>query len=149
MKRFTLFLSLLLAGSSLTVAQIVPDRYIVELSGEPAAAYAVRLGHRAHFADAEFQVRAAAIREQHLRVQSALEGKGAEILGETQAVTNMMFVRISSDRAAELASIPEVVRVHPVRLYKLKLDHALPLLKVPDAWNQIGGQANAGVGIKV
>jgi subtilisin family serine protease len=36
-----------------------------------------------------------------------------------------------------------------VQRYRHTLDHALPLEKVPDAWNQIGGVGNAGVGIRV
>jgi len=130
-------------------AQVVPDRYILELTGEPAAAYAVRLGHRAHFADATFQSRVTALNQEHARMRQALSTKGARVTGETTAVTNMMFVQFPDSRSAELASIPGVKRVYPVQRYKLNLDHALPLEKVPDAWNQIGGSSNAGVGIKV
>ena len=142
--RIILFLVPLLAA-----AATVPDRYIVELAGEPAAAYAVRLGHRAHSSDAMFAARADAIRQQHVQMRSALEAKGAQVLGETTAVTNTMFVTIPSARVADLSAIPGVVRVYPVLLYRPALDHALPLLKVPDAWNQIGGAGNAGAGIKV
>ena len=128
---------------------VVPDRFIVQLEGDPAATHAVRLGHRAHATDPEFRARLAALSQQHVRMRNALEAKGAHVFGETNVVSNMIFVSFPSDRAAELASIPGVVRVHPVRLFHHTLDHALPLLKVPDAWNQIGGQGNAGLGIKV
>ena len=39
--------------------------------------------------------------------------------------------------------------MHPVRLVKPYLDHALALHKVPDAWAAIGGPANAGAGVKI
>ena len=132
-------------------AQVVPDRYILELSGAAAAdsaAYVVRLGHSTS-ADAVFRTRLAELKQEHARLRQVLAVKGARVTGETAAVTNMMFVQFPDSRAAELASIPGVDRVYPVQRYKLNLDHALPLEKVPDAWNQIGGSANAGAGIKV
>ena len=131
------------------VAATVPDRYIVQLAGEPAAAHAVRLRHRAQATDAEFRVRVSELKQQHVQMKAALESAGAQVLGETTSVTNTIAVRIPAARAAALSSIPGVVRVHPVRIFQHTLDHALPLEKVPDAWNQIGGQASAGLGIKV
>jgi hypothetical protein len=131
------------------VAATVPDRFFVQLDGEPAAAHAVRMGHRAHAADPEFRARVSALKQQHLQMKAALESSGAEVIGETTAATNAMIVKIPADRAAGLASLPGVARVHAVRLFQRTLDHALPLAKVPDAWNQIGGQANAGAGIKI
>ena len=131
------------------VAATVPDLYIVQLDGDPAAIHSVRRGHSARSNDPEFRARIGSLRQQHTQMRVALESNGAQVIGETTAVTNVMVVRISSDRAAALASIPGVIRVHPVRLFYPTLDHALPLARVPDAWNQIGGQGNAGLGIKV
>lgn len=149
MKRLAFLIPILFLIGFETIADTVPDRYILELAGEPAAAHAVRMGHRPHSSDSEFRARTATLRQQHAQMRKTLEAKGAQVLGETTAVTNMLFVRIPSERVADLAAIPGVLRVHPVRLYHLVLDHALPLEKVPDAWNQIGGQANAGAGVKV
>jgi len=149
MKRFTLLLSILFFAIFHATAAIVPDRFILQLEGDAAATHAIRLGHRAYASDPEFSARMTTLREQHARMRSAVENKGAQVLGETSVVSNMLFVRFPSARAAELAAIPGVARVYPVRLFHHTLDHALPLLKVPDAWNQIGGQANAGLGIKV
>ena len=131
------------------IAANVPDRFFVQLAGEPAATHAVRLGHRAHSADPEFRARVSILKQQHLQMRAALESNGAQVIGETTAVTNTMIVRISTDRASALANIPGVLRVYPVRMFYRTLDHALPLEKVPDAWNQIGGQATAGLGIKI
>jgi minor extracellular serine protease Vpr len=140
---------LLFVSMAVAFGQVVPGRYIIQLSGESAATHAVRLGHRANSSDSEFRARLATLRQDHLRMRKTLEAAGAEVLGETSVIANLFFVRFPSERAAELAAIPGVVRIHPVRLFRHTLDHALPLLKVPDAWNQIGGQANAGAGIKV
>ncbi len=131
------------------VAATVPDRYIVELSTEPAAVAAARQGHRTRAADAVFRARAAAIATEHQAMKTALQAAGAEVLGETSAVTNTLFVQIQDAQASRLRSIPGVARVYPVRMHHLLLDRALPLLHVPDAWNQIGGQDNAGAGIKI
>ena len=131
------------------VAATIPDRYLVQLAGDPAATQAARLGHRPNASDPEFRARAVALKQQHLQMRAALESNGAQVTGETTAVTNVMIVRIPAERVAAIASLPGVVRVHPVRIFYRTLDHALPLEKVPDAWNQIGGQANAGLGIKI
>lgn len=128
----------ILASIQLT-AQEVPGRYIVELEGAPAAASSLT-GLRA---------RAQAIQRQQQAVRTALENEGAEIVASTHVVTNTLVVQIADDRAGRLASKPGVYRVHPVHIYKTNLDRALPLLKVPDAWAQIGGVNNAGLGIRI
>src|SRR6185369_635325 len=63
-------------------------------------------------------------------------------------VANAFIVRVADAKAAGLASIPGVVHVYPVRSFKLNLDHALPLHRVPEAWQQVG-IANAGAGMKI
>lgn len=148
-RRSRLALFLMLLAAFVALAATAPDRYILQLSGEPAAAAAVRAGQRAQSADPQFRARTDALLQQHARLRPLLEAQGAEVLGETTAISNCMFVRIPADRAASLANLPGVLRVAPVRLFQRTLDHALPLSKVPDAWNQIGGPGNAGAGIKV
>ncbi|HLJ13415.1 MAG TPA: S8 family serine peptidase [Bryobacteraceae bacterium] len=130
-------------------AATVPGRYIIELSTEPAALTAARQGHRARSTDAVFRARTAAIETEHQSAKAALQAAGAEILGETSTVSNTLFVRMADSQVDRLRAIPAVVRVYPVRMHHLLLDRALPLLHVPDAWNQIGGTDNAGAGIKI
>ena len=128
----------ILASIQLT-AQEVPGRYIVELEGAPAAISSV----------SGFRARAQAIQRQQQAIRAALEDEGAEIVASTHVVTNTLVAQIADDRAGRLASKPGVHRVHPVHIYQANLDRALPLLKVPDAWAQIGGMSNAGVGIRI
>src|SRR5258708_2380170 len=99
------------------LGQVVPDRYIVQLSRDPAAAHCKT-------AAPEFGGRLAALRQNHLPMRKTLEAKGAQVLVETLAVSNFIFVQFPSERAAELASISGVARVYPVRLYQPTLDHA-------------------------
>jgi subtilisin family serine protease len=61
-----------------------------------------------------------------------------------------LIVNIPDARAAELAKIPGVLKVHPVHRVRPLLNHALPVHKVPDAWNALPlGQNSAGAGIKI
>ena len=88
------------------------------------------------------------VREAQRPVRARLEAAEAEILGSVDTVANAFLVRISDDKAAALASIPGVLRVHRVRMFKPVLDRALPLHHVPEAWQQVGID-NAGAGMKI
>lgn len=149
MHQATSLSTLFLMAGVLASAQIVPNRYIVELDGDPAATFAAKQGHKAQARDAVFQSRAAQIRTQHAAARQALQQSGAQVLNETSTVLNAMMVSIPDANVSQLSSIPGVVKIYPVRLYHPVLDHALPLHHVPDAWNQIGGSANAGLGVKI
>ena len=148
MRRGKYFFFAILAAAQL-FAQQVPGRYIVELDGAPAATQAIRQGHPARVEDAEFRARAQAVQRQQATVRPYLEEEGAEVVASTQVVTNTLIVRIADDRVDRIAAKPGVFRVHLVQLYKPILDHALPLIRVPDALAQIGGMSNAGAGIRI
>ncbi len=124
-------------------AQRVPDHYIVELSGEPAAVQMAKQGRRA--ADDQ----RARVQAEQARVRQALKEAGAELLDAVDTVANALIVRLADDQASGLASLPGVRRVHPVREYRLLLDRALPLHGIPDAWVQAGGVDRAGAGMKI
>ncbi len=138
-----------LSGALMLSAQVVPGRYIVEMEGEPAATYSVRRGGAAHRRDATFLSRAAEIRQQQQTARRSVEQKGGQVLETTNAVMNSLLVSIPAGQEAALASIPGVLRVYPVRLYHPTLDRALPLHHVPEAWDQLGGILNAGLGMKI
>src|SRR6266852_1574249 len=121
----------------LLAAAAVPGHYIVEMAGDPAAA-TIR--------GQSMQQRRAQIRSDQRQMRTRLEATEAEILDSVDTVANAFIVRIPDEKAAQLASIPGVLRVHPVRRFKLNLDHALPLHQVPEAWQQVG-IANAGKGM--
>src|SRR5262249_3800741 len=71
------------------------------------------------------------------------------VLASFETVLNAVVVAMPDAQASRLAVISGVARVHPVRLVKPYLDHALTLHKVPDAWAAIGGPSNAGAGVKI
>ncbi|MBI4873851.1 MAG: S8 family serine peptidase [Acidobacteria bacterium] len=124
--------------------QVVPDLYIVELSGEPGIAPAGKSGAR----EASGDRRARVLAEQSA-ARLAIEAVEAEVLASVQHVANALVVRIPDSRAGRLSGLPGVLRVHPVREARLELDQALPLHRIPEAWQQLGGSSRAGAGIKI
>ena len=132
----------------LLVSAAVPNRYIVEMSGDPVAVHVARRARAAGIRGEEARLRRLQIREEQRPVRARLEAAEAEILGSVDTVANAFIVSIPDGKAAQLASIPGVIRVHPVRKFKPLLDHALPLHHVPEAWRQVGID-NAGAGVKI
>lgn len=126
--------------------QIVPDRYIVELSSPPAAVRVRSQRRRANHLEVER--RGAEVRSEQARTRLAIEREGGRVIESTDTVLNALFVDMPAADAARLASIPGVRHVHPVRLFKPVLDRAVVVHKIVDAWNQIGLD-HAGLGIKI
>ena len=147
MKRLTLFFFIGLVASG----EILSNHYIVELSTAPAGEFAAQQ-HRTFKAlarDAQLQSHRSAIREEQQRARANIEQRGAQVLDSFELVRNALVVRMTPQIAAAVAQMSGVVRVRPVRMYRPLLDHALPLQKVPDAWQQIGGMDKAGAGVKI
>ncbi len=71
------------------------------------------------------------------------------VTGAVQTVLNAVFVNVSPERVLELRSIPGVRRAAYLPAMKMHLNKALDLVKVAGAWSQVGGQANAGAGVKI
>jgi minor extracellular serine protease Vpr len=145
-KKNCLLVSLLLGFVPVLFGQVVPGRYIVELDGESVSQHLNRvgggrqspaaLGHRA------------VVRAQQQVVRRQVEQLQGHVVDTADTVTNSLFVEASDSAAAQLAAIPGVKRVVPVRQMHLLLDHALALHRVVDAWQQIG-KDQAGKGIKI
>jgi subtilisin family serine protease len=125
--------------------QVIPGRYILELSGEPAAipsSPAVRA--------LSLETRRANVRQRQLDIRRQVPQHGGQVIESLDTVYNGLIVTVPDARAAELALIPGVVQVHRVYRVRPVLDHALPLHKVPDAWATLPlGQNSAGAGIKI
>ncbi len=130
--------------------QVIPGRYVVELSGDPAAVAAARQGSRFAAREAGFAARRAVVRQGQNPVRRAVANHGGTVLESMDTVVNGLIVSIPDDRAAELLQIPGVSQVHAVHQLKLSLDHALPLHQVPAAWATLAlGQNSAGAGVKI
>jgi minor extracellular serine protease Vpr len=139
---FRAFLGILI-WTSLAAAQIVPGRYVVELSGAPLGAE-VRMKGRAALSS-----RRAQITSEQARVRPLIERRGGRVLSTVDSLMNALIVTIDDQQAAAMASMPGVRKVYPVYEYHADLDHALPIHQVIDAWSRIGGEDKAGAGIKI
>ena len=117
-------------------AQVVPGRYIVELTGQPAV-------------QSKKAASRSAVRSEQNRAAAEFESRGIQVLDSVEVVANALVVHASEEQAAELAAMPGVAAVEPVRIYKLLLDRAIVLQKVTGAWALVGGEGNAGTGIKI
>jgi len=126
--------------------QIVPDRYIVELSSAPAAGRVRAEGRRANML--EVDRRGAEVRTEQARTKLAIGQAGGRVIDSADTVINAIFVEMPAADAAKLARIPGVRHVHPVRRFKPVLDHVVVVHKIVDAWNQIGLD-NSGLGVKI
>src|SRR5258707_10611802 len=91
--------------------QIVPDRYIVELSSAPGAARVRAQGRRAN--SLEVQRHGADVRAEQARTKLAIGQEGGRVLDSADTVINAIFVEMPAAGAARLASIPGVRQVHP------------------------------------
>jgi minor extracellular serine protease Vpr len=143
---FILILTLISALS----AQVVPGRFIVELTEEPVFTAKRSATNRQSAAKERREARAerlSAIRAQRGRVRGNVERAGSRVTHELELVANALVVE-GGDRAS-LAKLPGVKAVHPVIRYKVMLDRAVGLQRVPEAWSAIGGQGNAGAGVRI
>src|SRR5712691_10896149 len=128
------------------------ERYIVELSGDPIAEHVAkerqRTGKHIEMNSDVARARQTELRSEQRQVRKKLEDLGAKVLDSTEAISNSLIVEMPDELAAKAAAIPGVKRVRKAQTYKPMLEHALPLHKVPEAWNRVGVD-KAGLGIKI
>ena len=128
--------------------QFVPNRYIVFLQDPPVSArYTER--ERMQTTEALAYQRQIVTRQQSLMTD--LASRNIRVTGSVNTLLNAVFVATGPDRLAEIRALPGVIGVMPERVMKLSLNKATALANAPAAWNQanIGGQSNAGKGIKI
>ncbi len=131
-------------------AQIIPGRYVVELSGDAAAAALVREGVRQPGRSAALAVHRARVRDGQAAARRGAVALGATVLGSLDTVANALLVAVPDSRASALAALPGVLRVQPVRRVYPKLNRALEVHRVPEAWNALPeGREGAGAGVKI
>jgi minor extracellular serine protease Vpr len=150
MHRIFYWVAAAIASLSLASGQVVSGRFIVELNGEPAVSSAARKVARGVRVDAKgLAASRANLQAQHNRMTVRIENGRATVRHRIQNVANALVVEMDAQRAAEVAQMAGVKRVHAIRMYRPSLDRAIGLQKVSDAWSQIGGQDQAGLGVKI
>jgi minor extracellular serine protease Vpr len=128
------------------------SRYIVELSGDAVGEHVVKqskaAGKRLAMEGEPARTRRSQLRNEQLQATVALLDLGVEVLDSTETVSNSLIVRMADELAPRVEALPGVKRVRQVRQFLPELDHAIPLHKVPQAWNLVGLD-KAGAGIKI
>lgn len=115
---------------------IVPGRYIVELTGEPAIVHRERARRRSE------------IRTEQQSLERVLRTRRVTVRARVDTVANALIVNAPDETS--LAGLPGVRRVEAVRRLPPLLTRALlDNHQVPAAWDAIGGMANAGAGVKI
>jgi uncharacterized protein (TIGR03437 family) len=125
---------------------IVPNRYIVVLADAPVAS---RASNKEELHSAAAQSYRAQVKANQAALTREIESRGMHVTGSASDLVNTLFVTADSSRFAELQSLPGVVAVRPMRRFQAKLDRALTAMNAPAAWTVLGGQTNAGAGIKI
>ncbi len=83
--------------------------------------------------------------------EADMRGKiaGFQVGTRFRNVLNGMSVLVPEGGLLVLRSDPRVKTVYPVRKYELHLDSSNPLMNAPAFWGTVGGDANAGAGVKI
>ena len=138
---------LLVVGfAAIGAAQYAPGRYALFLEDPPVSArFATREEMRTTACAAYRQQ----IESRQETVKRDLESRNIQIAGSVSTLLNAIFVVAGPERLAELRSIPGVVGVQPLRRGKKLANRATQLVDAPAAWTALGGQQNAGAGIKI
>lgn len=135
----------LLAAALSVQASGRTTRYVLVLA-EPPVLEAERTMARAAVAGHRLKVLSA-----QASVREAIAGlrTGVAVQGSSTGVLNAIFVSAPAGSEAALARIPGVARVVedlPIRLAAVR---ALDLHRVSEAWQNVGGENNAGAGVKI
>lgn len=135
-------------------AMAAPGLYVVELKDAPAVELAMREARPQRAARAErprlnWRRHVPAVRSRQESLRQQVEQRGAAVLGAVSITANALFVEMDDGRIQEIASLPGIRRVRPVREYRMTMDAAIPLHKIPEAWELAGGQSRAGEGVKI
>jgi len=133
-------------GQFIPNRSFIPNRYTVILEDPPVSGRFITL-------EAMRSAPAVAYRQQieskQAEVVKAIQSRNIRVTGTESTLLNAIFVTATPDRLADLQSIPGVLGVRPMRRFKSALNKAVQLMNAPAAWNLVGGQSNAGKGMKI
>ena len=129
-------------------AQFARNRYALVLSDPPAAS---RYPTRESLATAEARTYRRTLESRQQAVRQELQSRQIAVTGSVTTLMNAIFVVAPPERVDELKALPGVAGVVRMRLGQPLLNAATQLVNAPAAWAlpAIGGQSNAGKGIKI
>src|SRR5579871_250290 len=128
------------------LAQFVPNRYTLLLEDPPVAA---RFTSRAEMASAAAVQYRNQIETRQRAVLAELASRNIRVTGRVSTLINAIFVIAPASRLSELQALPGVAAVRPMRRFQALLNRATNLMHAPAAWAALGGNGNAGKGMKI
>src|SRR5690348_3055423 len=117
---------------------------VVQLAGDSVAEQQANAGRR--LLRAEKDSLKGQLRGRQDALRPSIEALGGRVIAQYQAAYNGVKVRISSERARELAALPGVVAVRPLQLMRPNNVRGIPLIGAPTVWQNLGLH---GEGVKV
>lgn len=117
-----------------------PDRWIAILNDPPAA--------RAERADRASAAARLGVRQRTLESQIA-KRKGVRVLGRSQRLINAVYFSGTREDAAAVRQMSGVQRVAKQRYYKRQDIKAAEQVRAVFAWDAVGGEENAGKGMRI
>jgi uncharacterized protein (TIGR03437 family) len=122
------------------------DRYILMLEDPPLAALP-QFASRAEFKADRPERRAILARQS--QIVRALQERKARVVLQTDTLLNAIFVDARTADPEELAQLPGVRGVYLAKAARRQANTALDLVRARNAWAQVGGQGNAGAGVRI
>lgn len=99
----------------------------------------------------EVQQHLSVLDEEHRRFRAALARTlpGATVHREFKVTFNGLAVSAPASRVSDLRRVPGVKNVYPSRQYGPALDTSVPLISASVLWGALGGDSQAGLGMKI
>jgi minor extracellular serine protease Vpr len=115
-----------------------------------SAARAIQRDRSMDFTTAEAQTHRQQVgRSQQSIKDRILQLSGTQIQGTTDIVMNAVIVRVPAARYSEIRRIPGVKKVYFSRPHRMLLDKAAAIQNAQALWAAVGGESQAGRGIKI
>jgi subtilisin family serine protease len=124
--------------------QTKAGRFIIELQEPSVLEAQLQAKQPARSASTERRTRVLA---QQDKVLEHLFPRRVSVRGAVDTVANALIV--DAPDISVLQNLPFVKSVRPARFYRLALDRALNVLRIPEAWARVGGRDMAGAGMKI
>ncbi len=139
MRKLLGFAPLALVFPTLMFGEKRPERWIVMFDDAPLA----------RVSQAERPARRAVIAGKQSVFRMSALARGMHVTGTVDTLLNAAFVTGTAAQAQALKAMPGVRAVLPDLPVKRHLNKALDLVNGPAAWASIGGQQNAGTGVRI
>lgn len=144
--------------SAASQSELVEEHYLVEFHDAPVAKHlaqqsqsAVGDKNRVSLKDTSATRIQKQIETQQTQILSTLtqDVSGLEVLTRHNTLFNGAQVKVAASELQKLKSNPAVKAVYPVRRRFLNLDASHQVTQAVEAWEALGGQSEAGRGIKI